>query len=117
MIIYNPNKYKVEFLHGGVRYFMDAYESRTFPDLDAEWILDRTRIGLVKYHPSYDVRMTKTDMDYNLMNWSQLVKLASARGIFKPSMKKDKLLELLKEYDAQRGIVQEPSNQETGERA
>ena len=117
MRIYNPNKNKVEFLCGGVRYYMDAKESREFPDHIAEHALERSKVGLVVYHPAYDREMTKTDMNYPEMVWGELRSLASARKVFRPSMKRDEVERLLNDYDTKIGTLQESPNQEEGEGA
>jgi len=95
---------------------MDAKESREFPTHIAEHALERSKVGLVVYHPAYDREMTKTDMNYATMEWGKLVSLASNRKIFKPSMKRDEVERLLNDYDKSQGrTLQKSPNQEEGE--
>jgi len=115
MRLYNPSDEKVEFLIGGVRYIMDARESREFPNEVAKHALTRSRVGLVEYHPAYDNKMLKTDMDYTTLPWRKLVTLASTRKIFVPGMVRADLEKAMIDYDTQRGIVQKSSDKKEGE--
>jgi O-methyltransferase involved in polyketide biosynthesis len=113
MILYNPNKNKVEFLCGGVRYYMNPKESKTFPDNVALHALERSKVGLVEYSPIYDREMTETDIEYVDMPWNKLKTLGSNRKLFKPGITRFDLEKALKDYDIAQGrTVQEPFNQE-----
>ena len=101
MILYNPKDENVEFSYGGIRIYFKSKESKTFPEHVAIHALERARVGLVEYNPSYDKEMTATDMSYPEMPWRKLVSLASARGIFKPGTKRPVLEKDLEDYDTQ----------------
>jgi hypothetical protein len=115
MILYNPTDVEQKFYHGHIPYVFKPKESRTLPDDVGKWGLKRGNKNLVEYTAMYDKEMLSTDMDYEKMNWRNLVALASARGMFKPSMKRDTLLQLLKDYDTERRTLQKLDDQEKGE--
>ena len=115
MRLFNPNDFKVEFIYGGKRGSMDPQESREFSEAEVEYILERFKAPLVKYHPIHDKKITKTDMDYDTMAWKDLVSLASARRLFKPGTPKQEVLDKLRDYDDKIRTLQESPDKEEGE--
>lgn len=110
MRIYNPKDEDVQFCHGGVWEYLRAKESRDFPEQVAVHALERSRVGLVEYTPMYDREMKLTDISYPNMPWRKLVSLASARGVFRPGIKRSVLEKTLEDYDEERRTLQKPSD-------
>ena len=111
MLIYNPTDKPVEYRYGGMPKVILAKESLTVSKEEAKWMLDpRKAKGLVRYTEALYPEMKTTDMDYKTMPWRELIKVASARGLFRPGTKRDDVVKVMEEYDSSTGVTQKPSN-------
>jgi len=111
MIIYNPTDKPIEFRYGGAVEIIRPNESVTMSDAKGKYVLDpRKTKGLVKYSDVPHVEEEIGDTDYVNMPWRELIKRASARGLFRPGMKKEQVIEIMEDYDGARGTIQKPSD-------
>ena len=107
MIFFNPRETQIEFRCGGIPCFFEPGESREVEDRIKKHIIRNPDIGLIEYTGSQEVKEVAS---YATTSWKVLISLASDRGLFKPGMKKVKVIELMEEYDKTRRIIQKPSN-------
>jgi DNA phosphorothioation-dependent restriction protein DptG len=111
MIIYNPKDTAVEFYYGGQRFEYRPLESRVVDEAMGEFILNRTRVGLVEFN-SKEVKKEAIfdETDYTKMPWKELISRASKRGIFATGMKKESVIKSMENYDKERRVTPSTSS-------
>ena len=106
MILFNPTTNKVEFFFDGQLFKFEPKELRTLPDHIAIHALERSKVPLVEHTPMYGREVVSSDIYYNSMPWKDLLRMASARKLFKPGTPRVEVERLLEEYDRkQRGTL------------
>ena len=109
MILLNPTDKTIEFRYGGKFQIFLPKESRTVTEAERKFFLDPRHVrGLVEYTDQSEINTV--DMDYKTMPWRELIKVASARKLFKPGATREQTVEIMEDYDRTREIIQKPSN-------
>lgn len=104
--MFNPTNKEVSFRYGGKEFIFKPKESRELEEHIADHAVERSKSPLVEHTPMYDRQVEIKDTVYSKMGWREVQRMASARGLFKLGMSREKAILILEEYDAsQRGTV------------
>jgi len=100
-ILFNPTNKTVDFQWAHKTYSLKPGEKRLFDGHLVYHALYHVNTGLVEYEPDEEGNMPESTsgLAYDKMLWKELVSLGSKEGLFKPGMKKAKLIKLLQEKD------------------
>ena len=105
LLIFNPTEKEVEIVFGGQHTIFKSKESKDVSEEFVKHATATTNSPLVIQTPMYDKEVEISDVNYSEMPWKKLVQMASARGVFKPPMKRAILEKLMEEYDKERGTL------------
>lgn len=97
-ILYNPTDKQVEFMYDRQVYVFAPGERKLLTGEAADHAARFANCGLAEYDGT-EVGPT-SGMAYDKLPWTKLVKIASAKGIFKTGMGKEEICRLLEELEA-----------------
>ena len=102
-VLYNPKSEKVEFMCENRIFTFQPGEKQMLDGFVAYHALKEVNTGLLEYIPDEKGNMpvTSGNVAYEKMPWRRLVSLGADRGIFRPGIRREELVQALNDLDEQ----------------